>query len=146
MIIVVKSRLVLPTIKHFFLNRVLWNLKICRRFIPVEIHRLHRLGDAFSKARKSYEPEAYQGRITCFLNDEFSNNKRRIDDWHDLALGGLDVLLVPGNTFTMWREPHVKKLAEQLKGSLDEAQTDIGAQRKQSTPTDAADAEIGQNA
>jgi aspartate racemase len=131
LIIVVKSRLVLPTIKHFFLNRVLWHLKICRRFIPGEIHRLHRFGDAFSKALKSYEPEAYQGRITCFLNDEYSHNhkrrhnrKRRIDDWYDLAVGGLDVRLVPGDTFTMWREPHVQILAEQLKVSLDEALTD----------------------
>ena len=125
LIIVVKSRLVLPTIKHFFLNRVLWHLKICRRFIPGEIHRSHRFGDAFSKALKSYEPEAYQGRITCFLNDEYSHNrKRHIDDWYDLAVGGLDVRLVPGDTFTMWREPHVQKLADQFKASLDEALTD----------------------
>jgi thioesterase domain-containing protein len=131
LIIVVKSRLLLPTIKHFLLNRVLWHLKICRRFIPGEIHRMHRFGDAFSNAVKSYEPKAYQGRIVCFLNDEFSHNhkrrhnhKRHIDDWYDLAVGGLDVRLVPGDTFTMWREPHVQKLADQFKASLDEALTD----------------------
>jgi hypothetical protein len=122
--------------------------------MPDEIHRLHRFVDAFSKAVKSYEPEAYQGRVTCFLNDEYShdhklrrNNKRRIDDWYDLAVGGLDVRLVPGDTFTMWREPHhVQILAEQLKASLDEAQADIGVQGTQSTPKNAADAETGQNA
>jgi hypothetical protein len=46
----------------------------------------------------------------------------------------------------MWKEPHVQVLAEQLQVCLDEALTDICAQGKQSTPTDAADAEIGQNA
>jgi surfactin family lipopeptide synthetase C len=130
-IIVFKSRLVLPTAKHFFLNRILWHVQICRRYIPGEIHRWHRFVDVFSKALKSYEPEAYQGRIICFLNDEYShnskrrrNNKRRIDDWYDLAVGGLDVRLVPGNTFTMWREPHVQILADQLQVCLDEAQRD----------------------
>jgi aspartate racemase len=153
LIIVARSRLVLPTIKHFFLNRVLWHLKFCRRFIPGEIHRLHRFEDAFTKALQSYEPEAYQGRITCFLNDEYSHNhkrrhnkKRRIDDWYDLAVGGLDVRVVPGDTFTMWREPHVQILAEQLKASLDDTLTDIDVQRKQATPTHAADAETGQDA
>jgi thioesterase domain-containing protein len=125
LIIVIKSRLLLPTIKHFFLNRVLWNLRIFRRFIPGEIHRLHRLADALHKARMSYKPEAYQGRVTCLVYEEyFRNNKKAIDDWRDLAVGGLDVRLVPGNTFTMWREPHVRILADQLKVCLDEALTD----------------------
>jgi thioesterase domain-containing protein len=95
----------------------------------------------------SYEPKPYQGRITCFLRDEFYNNRRKgIGDWSDIAVGGLDVRFVPGNIFTMWKEPHVQVLAEQLQVCLDEALMDIGAQGKQSTPTDAADAEMGQNA
>jgi hypothetical protein len=95
----------------------------------------------------SYEPKPYQGRITCLLRDEFSHNQKRgIGDWYDIAVGGLDVRFVPGNIFTMWEEPHVQILADQLQVCLDEALTDIGVQRKQSTPTDAADAEIGQNA
>jgi thioesterase domain-containing protein len=125
LIMVIKSRLLLATIKHFFLNRVLWHLKICRRFIPGEIHRFHRFVDDFNKAQVSYEPEAYHGRITCLVHEEYFPIYRKvIDDWRDLAVGGLDVRLVPGNTSTMWREPHVQILAEQLKVSLDEALTD----------------------
>jgi hypothetical protein len=71
----------------------------------------------------SYEPEAYQGRITCFLREKFSHNhKKVIGDWYDLAVGGLDARFVPGNAINMWREPHVQILAEQLTACLDEAQ------------------------
>ena len=143
--IVIKSRLILPSIKNFLLNRVLWHLKICRRFIPDEIHRWHRFGDALGKARMSYEPEAYHGQIACLLNDEFTHNHKRIDDWYDIAVGGLEVRWVPGDAFTMWREPHVQILADQLKASLEEEQPGIGAKQKQLTPIDAADAEIGHN-
>jgi hypothetical protein len=121
---VIKSRLLLANMKHFFLNRVLWHFKICRRFIPDEIHRFHRFVDDFNKAQVSYQPEAYHGRITCLVNEDyFRHYKKIIDDWRDLAIGGLDVRLVSGNSFTMWWEPHVQKLADQLKVSLDEALT-----------------------
>ncbi len=123
-IIVIKSRLLLATVKHFFLNRVLWHLRICRRFIPDEIHRFHRFVDDLHKAQASYQPEAYQGRITCVVHEvHFRNHKKVIDDWRDLAVGGLDFGLMPGDTFTMWQEPHVQILADQLKVSLDEALT-----------------------
>jgi len=47
-----------------------------------------------------------------------------IDEWRDLTAGGFDVRLVPENTITMWREPHVQSLADQLKASFDEAPID----------------------
>jgi thioesterase domain-containing protein/acyl carrier protein len=124
--IVIKTRIVLPTIKHVFFNRVLWHLRICHRFIPGDIHRKRRFVDDFIKARMSYKPEPYQGRITCFLFEEFSqNHKKVIGNTYDLAAGGLDVRFVPGNIFTMWREPHVQKLSEQLTACLNEAQKKV---------------------
>jgi thioesterase domain-containing protein len=147
LIIHLKSRPLIPALYNAFSNRVLWHFRIFHRFIPIEIHRWRRFIEVFSKALMSYEPEAYQGRITCLLRDEFSHNPEKgIGDWSDIAVGGLDVRFVPGNIFTMWKQPHVQVLADQLQVCLDEALTDIGVQRKQSTPTDAADAEIGQNA
>jgi thioesterase domain-containing protein len=126
LIIVIKSRLVLPTTKDVFLNRVLWHFKICHRFIPGDIHRRRRFIDDFIRALMSYEPEAYHGRITCFLREEFSHNHKEVlGDWYDLAVGGLDVRFVPGNIFTMWREPHVQILAEQLTACLNEAQKNV---------------------
>jgi thioesterase domain-containing protein/acyl carrier protein len=123
LIVVIKSRLLLPTIRHSFLIRVHRHLRICHRFIPDDIHRQRRFADDFRKSRMSYEPEAYQGRITCFLREKFSHNhKKVIGDWYDLAVGGLDARFVPGNAINMWREPHVQILAEQLTACLDEAQ------------------------
>jgi len=95
----------------------------------------------------NHEPDAYQGRISCILRDEFAHNpKKGIGDWSDIAVGGLDVRFVPGDIFTMWKEPHVQILADQLQVCLDEALTDISSPRKQSAPTDVADAEMGHSA
>ena len=120
-----KRRPLLPNIKHAFLNRVLWHWKICRRFIPNDIHRLRRFMDAFSQALMSYEPKAYHGRITYFLREELSHDHQNgLGDWCDLAVGITDTRLVPGTIITMWQEPHVQILAEQLKTCLEKAQTD----------------------
>jgi thioesterase domain-containing protein len=147
LIIHLKSRPLIPALYNAFSNRVLWHFKIFHRFIPIDIYRWRRFIDVFRKARMRYQPKPYQGRITCLLRDEFSQNQKRgIGDWYHIAVGGLDVRFVPGDIFTMWKEPHVQILADQLQVCLDEALTDIGAQRKQSTPTDVADAEIGHSA
>jgi thioesterase domain-containing protein len=123
--IILNNRPLIPALYNAFSNRVLWHFRIFRRFIPIEIHRWRRFIDAFRKARMRYEPEAYQGRITCFLRDEFSHNpKKGIGDWSDIAVGGLDVRFVPGNIYSMWQEPHVQILADQLQVCLDEALTD----------------------
>jgi thioesterase domain-containing protein len=115
--------------------------------MPIELYRWRRFMEVFSKARRNYEPKAYQGRITCFLHDDFPRTpKKGIGDWYDLAVNEPDVRFVPGNIFSMWEKPHVQTLADQLKDSLDEALTDIGAQRKQSALTYDDDAEIGQKA
>jgi thioesterase domain-containing protein len=44
--------------------------------------------------------------------------------WGKLATGGVEVQTVPGNHYTMLREPHVQVLAERLRAILREAQAD----------------------
>jgi aspartate racemase len=120
-----KKRPLLPSIWHAFLNRVLWHWRIFHRFLPSDIHRWRRFINDFSKARKSYKPKTYRGRITYFIREEFSNDhKRAFGEWYDLAVGGIDIRFVPGTIVSMWQEPHVKILADQLRACLDEAQTD----------------------
>jgi hypothetical protein len=110
-------------IKSAFFNRVLWRWKIFHRFIPIDIHRLRRFLDALGRARLSYVPQTYHGRITCILLEQFSRNyKEAIGDWYKIADGGLDVRFVPGTILSMWQEPRVQILAEKLKSSLDDAQ------------------------
>jgi thioesterase domain-containing protein len=43
--------------------------------------------------------------------------------WGQLAAGGLDIKVVPGNHVGMLQEPHVRVLAEKLRSCLDRAQT-----------------------
>ena len=118
-----RNRPLLPNIKHVFLNRVLWHWRIFHRYIPGDLHRRRRYVDDFIRALMKYEPEAYHGRITSFLREEFSDDhKKGLGDWYDLAVGGLDVQFVPGNIFTMWREPHIQILSEKLTACLNEAQ------------------------
>ena len=120
-----KKRPLLPNIWHAFLNRVLWHWKIFHRFLPSDIHRWRRFINDFYKAQKNYHPKTYHGRITYFLREEVSHDhKKAFSEWYDLAAGGLDIQFVPGTIVSMWREPHVRKLAEQLKACLEAAQTD----------------------
>jgi thioesterase domain-containing protein len=70
-------------------------------------------------AIKSYKPQAYPGRITLFLAEE--SPVRQIGaplSWHEVALHGLDVRLIPGSYLDMLREPGVQRLADQLTALL----------------------------
>ena len=122
--IFMQTRPFMPTIRFTFANRILYRWKILHRFVPIEIHRRRRFLKKFSEALSSYTPEAYHGRITCILQDKFARNpKKGLGEWPSLSVGGLDVRFIPGNILSMWREPHVKTLAAQLRSCLDEAQT-----------------------
>jgi aspartate racemase len=84
---------------------------------------LRRFLGTLGRARLSYVPQTYHGRITCVLLEEYSrNHKKIIGDWSEIAAGGLDVRSVPGTILSVWKKPHVQILAEQLKASLDDAQ------------------------
>lgn len=46
-------------------------------------------------------------------------------DWIPLALDGIEVREIPGNHYTMMREPHVKVLAGQLSECLRHISTPV---------------------
>ena len=120
-----QHRQLIHLLKKNLINRVLKRWRIFHIFIPSHIRRIQRVRDAQRRALWSYVPQVYPDRITYFLREEFSGSPRtRIGDWYDLAAGGLDVRVVTGNHATMWREPHVQVLAEQLRACLDEAQAE----------------------
>lgn len=81
--------------------------------------------EANIQAMRSYEPKAYSGSITLFLPSELpdtSSPDRRMA-WRELATGGMEVHLVPGDHNTMIKEPHARVLAEKLHDCLQKAQT-----------------------
>jgi acyl-CoA synthetase (AMP-forming)/AMP-acid ligase II/thioesterase domain-containing protein/acyl carrier protein len=75
-------------------------------------------------AARAYRPKVYHGRIVVFLDSE--TPIRGPHDpawaWGELATGGLEVHRVPGKHGDIFREPHVRVLAEKLRAYLDKAQ------------------------
>jgi surfactin family lipopeptide synthetase C len=74
------------------------------------IHEVH------SAAESSYVPKSYSGHITLFWCAEYplrGFQDRRLG-WSDVAEGGLEVQVVPGNHFSMLEPGHVTSLAEEL--------------------------------
>lgn len=73
---------------------------------------------------EEYVWEPYNGRVTLIATKDHEENtvlERLIEGWKPLAKGGLDVVVAPGNHFSMFYEPEVQGLAEQLKQCLDKA-------------------------
>jgi len=71
-------------------------------------------------ATRRYSPRVYPGRVTLFRAREQPERYGRDPQlgWGGMAAGGLDIHDVPGDHYTMWREPHVRVLAERLRGCL----------------------------
>ena len=93
--------------------------------LPFELNpsRLNLLSGAYKKnsdAMHSYIPGPYSGRVTLFKAAERIAKGPQSHDagWGALAAGGVDVHEVPGNHFTMIREPHVQVLAECLRNCI----------------------------
>ncbi len=68
-----------------------------------------------------YERQRYPGRITFFRASEqlADVSQDAAKDWQDLAADGVEIHVVPGNHYTMLREPQVQVVAEWLKVCLD---------------------------
>jgi len=72
------------------------------------------------EALSNYAPRAYPGRIALFLSIEAPERSfydRRLV-WSDIAAHGMEVHVVPGSHDTLFSEPHVKVLAEKLRGCI----------------------------
>jgi thioesterase domain-containing protein len=89
-------------------------------FDEANARRLVRVLQNNVAALYAYRPRPYPGRMLFFRAEE----RRPIDPlrpeiaWIDLARGGCDVLLVPGNHETMHESPNVQVMAERLRTQL----------------------------
>jgi amino acid adenylation domain-containing protein len=103
----------------------------------VEFRRLFDIFKINAKTLSSYRPGEYRGRITLFAAEVdieehiFSHDKNRLlwkanhpgfDDplkgWDKVATEGVDLIVVPGDHFSMMQEPHVQVLGEQLRNRI----------------------------
>jgi thioesterase domain-containing protein/acyl carrier protein len=81
----------------------------------VDVYRAH------WNAGQRYVPRVYPGKLTLFrASDKPEEFIRRnpTRGWDKLALGGVDVIPVPGSHYTMVRNPNAEILAERLRSCL----------------------------
>ena len=94
---------------------------------PAEIRRLLEVLAANLKALRSYLPGPYAGRVTLFRAVESTTLHRDTTlGWRALASRGVEVHEIPGDHYSMVREPHLRVLAERIKDCLDEALSSRG--------------------
>jgi amino acid adenylation domain-containing protein len=104
----------------------------------VEFRKLFDTFKIHANTMRRYQPGEFQGRITLFAAEEpvkpvmLSQDPKYIEwtqniagdplkGWGTLAIGGVDRHVVPGDHFSMIREPHVQVLAAQLRNCIQDA-------------------------
>ncbi len=69
--------------------------------------------DTYDQAITAYKVHPYPGRLSVF---KAKDSWGRFDmGWHGSAEGGLEIETIPGDHFTMIKEPNIRHLAEQLR-------------------------------
>ncbi|MCZ6769827.1 MAG: amino acid adenylation domain-containing protein [Acidobacteria bacterium] len=89
-------------------------------YLPAEVQARWK---AFQVAGRKYRPRLYAGRVSLF-KAETPNNSRspgQSEAWRKCTGGGLDVRVVPGTHGSMFSEPHLSVLAEELQDCLERA-------------------------
>jgi thioesterase domain-containing protein/acyl carrier protein len=105
-------------------------------FMPRAIREVRKAG---IRADEAYVPRPYPGKVTLFRATEqpYGIHPDRTNGWSGLALGGIEVIDIPGHHGAIMREPRVHILAAHLMHCLKEAQAlrDWHVQARGATPT-----------
>jgi len=108
------------------LDRVVERAK-ARGLLPAEIgaaevRRLVEVLRANLRALRGYLPGIYPGRVTLFrAADATAPHHDSTLGWGEIAAGGVEVHHVPGDHYSMLREPHVRTLAGKFRARLEAA-------------------------
>ncbi|HVW11326.1 MAG TPA: amino acid adenylation domain-containing protein [Bryobacteraceae bacterium] len=75
------------------------------------------------EAAQAYRPRVYPGKVTLFLCSDapFRSYEDRRLAWYEVAQGGLEIHIVPGDHATMEQEPNVQVLAADFQKCFDGA-------------------------
>jgi amino acid adenylation domain-containing protein len=88
---------------------------------PLQIHNLLKVFENNFRAWQSYTPRTYPGQIILFkANEQSTISDDALWGWSSLAKNGVEIHVVPGNHYTMIRQPYVQILAERLREILQE--------------------------
>jgi thioesterase domain-containing protein len=67
---------------------------------------------------QNYVPQSYPGKIALFKAMESSANGAHDYGWKPFAASGVEAQHLPGDHFSLMREPHVRSLAQRLSDCL----------------------------
>ena len=111
-------------------DQLVWllELAIAAGVVPADIERsqIERLYHVFKtnvRAMLAYTPQLFDGRVTLFKAEEPLPGSGPENSWEEFALDGVEIHSVPGNHYTMTREPHVRALARVLAHCIANAET-----------------------
>jgi thioesterase domain-containing protein/acyl carrier protein len=79
-------------------------------------------GQSYAETLLRYRPRPYDGAITLLISEDLYS-RGSVQAWSEVASGGAEVHVVPGDHTTYLRD-HVRVLAERLGACLDRAQPD----------------------
>jgi len=75
-------------------------------------------------------PQTYSGDVTLFLASDLTSGYDLQDGWRELVDGTIESHEISGNHINIIKEPHVRTLAEKLKGCLERAQESQATARR----------------
>jgi thioesterase domain-containing protein len=91
----------------------------------LSVQRLFSVFKANIAAIRQYSPQSSSVGITLLKASErfVADDVDPYAGWSELARKGVRVREIPGNHYTMLRDPHVRVLADQLRSCLEDAQS-----------------------
>lgn len=97
-----------------------------------DLHSLFRVFRANVLAEWNYFPRSITIPVTLLQAEHIPHPRRQRAQtrWREVCVGGLDIDRVPGDHFTMLREPDVKLLADRLRARMDDVERAVGTNRR----------------
>jgi aspartate racemase len=105
--------------KHKLYRRAYKTYQKLGRQLPPALKNIEEINFA---AVKDYVPQTYAGDVTLFLATDLTADYDLHDGWRELVEGRIEVHEISGNHINIIKEPHVRELAESLRGCLARAQ------------------------
>ena len=87
--------------------------------LSAEGRHIRNTARAHYEANELYLPRLYEGRLTLFSNAGHTGSHQL--NWAALTVQAVDIHIVPGNHFTMFKDPYVRVLAQVLSQSMEQA-------------------------
>jgi len=108
-------------VKHKLYRRAYKIYQKIGRPLPPALKNIEEINFA---AVKDYVPQTFIGDVTLFLATDLTADYDLHDGWRELVEGRIEEHEITGNHINIIKEPHVRLLAEKLRGCLERAQQD----------------------